>query len=65
VRQHGTESGVTDGTDVRNLGAVLVVDDDTASLVKLNADVLETKSLGVGTTSNSNEDNIGVKLRDN
>lgn len=65
VRQHSTECGVTDGTDVGNLGAVLLVNDDTAPLVNLNSDVLETETGGVRATTNSNKNNIGIKLRGN
>jgi hypothetical protein len=47
---------------VRNLGAVFLVDDQAASLVNLETDVVKTKSRGVRAAADSDEDNIGVEL---
>jgi len=63
VGQHGTEGSVTDCTDVGNLGAVLLVDDNTAPLVDLDSNVLQAEAIGIGTTSDGNKDNICIKLR--
>lgn len=61
VSQHGAESAVTDDTDVGNLGAVLLVDDETATVVLLNTDVLEVQALSVRLAANGDKDDIGVK----
>jgi hypothetical protein len=44
------------------LGAVFLINNQAASLVRLEIDVVETKTSGVRTTSDSNEDDISVKL---
>lgn len=62
VGKHGTEGNITNGADVRDLGTVLLVNDNAATLVNLNSEVLETETLSVGTATDSNEDNIGIKL---
>lgn len=62
VGQHGAEGGVTDGTDVGDLGAVLLVDDDAATVVNIDTEVLETETGGVGATTNGDENDIGVEL---
>jgi hypothetical protein len=41
VGKHRAESAVADGTDVRNLGAVLLVDDQAAPLVRLETDIVK------------------------
>lgn len=61
VSQHGAESAVTDNTDVGNLGAVLLVDDETAAVVLLDTDFLEVEALGVGLAADGDKDDIGVK----
>jgi hypothetical protein len=62
VRKHRSEGAVTDGADVGNLGAVLLVDDEAAPLVALETNVVETKTVGVGAAADSDKDDIGVKL---
>lgn len=61
VSQHGAESAVTDDTDVGNLGAVLLVDDETATVVLLDADALEVQALGVGLAADGDKDDISIK----
>lgn len=61
VGQHGSESNVTNGTDVRDLGTVFLVDDHTATLVNLKANVLKTKAVGVWTATDGNEDNVSIE----
>ena len=61
VGKHGTESAVTDHTDVRDLAAVLLVDHQAALLIRLNTGVLQAESFGVRTTANGNQDNISVQ----
>jgi hypothetical protein len=62
VRKHRSEGAVTDGTDVRDLSAVLLVDDEAAPLVTLETNVVETKTRGVGAAADSDKNNVGVKL---
>lgn len=62
VGKHRAESGVTDTANVGDLGTVLGVDDYTAALVELHANVLKTETLGVGAAADSNKDNLGIKL---
>jgi hypothetical protein len=61
VGQHGAESAVTNDTDVGELGAVFLVDDQTATVVLLDANLLEVQALGVGATANGDQDNVGVQ----
>jgi hypothetical protein len=62
VRKHRSEGAVTDGADVGNLGAVLLVDDEAAPLVALETNVVETKTVGVRAATDSDKDDISVKL---
>lgn len=61
VGKHGTESAVTNDTDVRVLGAELLVDHQTALLVLLDASVLQAQALGVGATADGDQDNVRVQ----
>lgn len=61
VGKHGAERAVTDDTDVGVLGAVLLVDHQTALLVLLNSGVLQAETLGVGATANGDQDDISVQ----
>lgn len=47
VRQHGPEGAVADDTDVRNLGAVLLIDNKAAFVVDIKTNVFETEARGV------------------
>jgi len=62
VGEHGTECDVSNDTDVGDLGAVLLVDDDAAAVVGLETDVLQTETGGVGTATDGDEDNVCLKL---
>ena len=62
VGKHGAECAVTDDTDVRDLGAVLLVDHEAAAVVGLETDVLEAETGGVGATANGDEADIRVEL---
>jgi hypothetical protein len=62
VREHRAERHVADAADVRELGAVLRVDDDAAALVELEADVLEAEALGVRAAADGDEDDVGFEL---
>lgn len=61
VGQHGAESHITNDTDVGNLGAELLVDDETATIILVDTDVLDVKTVGVGATTNGDEDNIRIE----
>lgn len=62
VGKHGTEGAVTNHADVGYLGAVLLVDHETATVVGLEANVLETKTGGVGTAADGDQADVGVEL---
>lgn len=62
VGKHGAEGNVTNAADVGELGAVLGVDDDTAALVELHANVLEAEAFSVGATADGDKDDFGVNL---
>lgn len=61
VGKHRTESAVTNDTDMRVLGAELLVNHQTTLLVLLDASVLQAKTLGVGTATNGDQDNISIQ----
>jgi hypothetical protein len=63
VGQHGSEGYVADGTDVRDLGAVLLVDDQAAPVVGLETDIVEAETGSVGTATDGDEDNVGIELQ--
>jgi hypothetical protein len=62
VGEHRAKGTVTDDADVRELGAVFLIDDQTAFLVRLEADVLKSKPGGVRSATDCNEDDIRLKL---
>jgi hypothetical protein len=62
VGEHGTECDVSNDTDVGDLGAVLLVDDDAAAVVGLETNVVQTETGGVGTATDGDEDNVCVEL---
>lgn len=55
VREHGAKRHVADAADVRDLGAVLLVDHQAFALIHLDADVLDPQPVGVRAASDSNE----------
>lgn len=61
VGQHGTEGNITNDADVGDLGTELLVDDETTTVVLVNANVLNVKTVGVRATANGNENNIGIE----
>lgn len=62
VGKHRAEGNVTDGANVLDLGTVLLVDDQAATVVSLETDVVEAEAGSVGTATDSDEDDISVKL---
>lgn len=63
VRQHGTESGVTDTHDSLDARVELVVDDDTASVVELDTDLFQSEVLGDGSSTDGYQDDVGFELQ--
>lgn len=62
VGQHGTKGDISDALDVGNARVELRVDDNAALGVDLDTDRLEVESLGHGSSSNGNKDDIGLDL---
>lgn len=60
VGKHGAEGDITNTSDVGDLGSVLGVNDDTAAVVSLEANVLKAEAAGVGSSTNGNEDDVGL-----
>jgi hypothetical protein len=65
VGKHGAECAVTDDTDVRDLGAVFLVDHEAATVVGLKTNLLESETGGVGTTADGDEADVGIELEKN
>lgn len=61
VSQHGAEGNVTNDADVGDLGAVLLVNDEAAALILVDADVLNVQTLGVGATADGDQDDISIQ----
>ena len=53
VRQHRTAYTVTDGVDARHVGAALVVHEDEATLVQLDAHAIGHNAFGIRTTADT------------
>ena len=64
VREHGAEGAVADDADVREFGAILFVDYESAFVVDFEADVFETKTGGVRAAPDGDEHNVRVELGD-
>jgi hypothetical protein len=62
VGQHGTKGDITDAFDVLDGGVELVIDDDAAFAIQLDADRFKVQSLDVWSSSNGHEDNIRFQL---
>lgn len=61
VGKHGTKSAVTNDTDVLGLGSVFLVDDESALVVNIDADVFESETSGVWSSTNGNENNVSFQ----
>lgn len=48
-------------TDVRELGAVFLVNDQSALVISLNSNVLKSKTVGVWSSTNGNEKNVRIQ----
>ena len=62
VGKHRSESDVTDTFDALDGSVELVIDNNTALRVDFDANLVETKTVGVGTTADRDENDISVKL---
>ena len=62
VSQHGTESDISNTLDALGGSVELVVNDDTSALVHLDTNLVKTKTLSHGSSTDSNEDDIGLDL---
>lgn len=62
VGQHRTEGNVTNGTNVGDLSPVFLVNDDTAALVDLKANVLQAETVSVRAATDGDENNISIEL---
>lgn len=63
VSKHGAEGDITDTSDVGDLGSVLGVDDDTAALIGIEANVLEAEATNVRSSADGDEDDIRLDLQ--
>ena len=62
VGEHGAEGAVSDDADVRELGAVLLVDDEATFVVDLEADVFETQAGSIGAATYGYEYDVRIEL---
>jgi len=62
VGEHGTKGNVTDAFDVLLRSGELIVDDDATSIVELNTCSFEVEAVGVWSSANSDEDDVGFQL---
>lgn len=61
VGKHGTESAVTDNTDVAGLGAVFLVDHQTAPVILLETGVLKSETLSVRSAADGDKNDISIQ----
>jgi hypothetical protein len=62
VGEHGAECAVSDHADVRDLGAVFLVDHETAGFVGLKTNLLEAETGGVRATADGDEADVRIEL---
>lgn len=62
MRKHGPEGHISNALDALGRSVELVVNDDTAALVRLDADGLEVEALSDGSATDSDEDDVGLEL---
>ena len=60
--QEPLASNVSDGTDTRNIGVLVLVDDDVALGGSLDAKSVQTELLGIGLATDCPQKNIGLDL---
>ena len=62
MSQHWSKGDVSDAFDTLDGGVELVVDDDSALVVFLDADRFQVQPFGVGTTANGQQDYVSFQL---
>lgn len=62
VRKHGPERNITDALDTLDGGVELVINHNTALVVNLDANLVQVQAIGVGPTTNSDENDVCVEL---
>ena len=62
VGKHRSESDVTDTFDALDGSVELVIDNNAALGVDFDANLLETETVGVGTTADRDENDVSVEL---
>lgn len=60
MSKHGTKSNVTDALDTLGAGVKLVINDNPSPLISFNAYRFEIETCGNGSSTNGDEDNIGL-----
>lgn len=60
VGKHGTKSNVADALDTLGAGIKLVINDNPSPLVSFNAYRFEIETCGNGSSTDGDEDNIGL-----
>ncbi len=60
VRQHRAGDDVADGVDAGDVGLEMVIDDDAAALVLLDAERFEAEAFGVGHAADRDQHDIGL-----
>jgi len=63
VGQHGSKGDITDAFDALDGGVELVVDDDSALIVFLDADRFEVQPFGIWTTAYCHQNHIRFELK--
>lgn len=62
VSEHRAEGDIANGFDALDRGVELAVDDDATLLIRLDADLLKIETVRVGSTTDGDENNVGVEL---
>lgn len=62
VRQHGSECDVADAPDVLLRGRELIINNNAASVVKLDACSLDVQTINIRAAADSDEDDIRIQL---
>ena len=62
VGKHRAEGAVSEGANVGDLGAVLLVNDQAAPLISLETNVVKTETGSVWAATDSNEDTVRIEL---
>ncbi len=60
VRQHRTGDHIADGPDARNIGRIVVINNDASAFIQLDAELLETQPLGVRHSADRDQNDIGL-----